>query len=151
MSCSGQRIREREGKRAWGLANHHTTHLLGRGIRPQTIKTLSKASGVHSGDLVTKGSLKTLGSNQRHVGSGGKRVVVGVEEEVGKGVALKGMLFYRRSITNIAGTSNIPMPPQPPSQGLRFEPLNSHQHPTLSCQRPYLSSANHRLASLMPY
>ena len=73
-----------------------------------------------------------------------------VEEEVGEGVVLRGMSFYRRSLMNIAETSDIPMPPRPPRQGRRFEPLTSHQCPTLSCQRPYLFSANHGLASLMP-
>ena len=91
-----------------------------------------------------------FGSYQRHVGSGCKRVVVEVGEEDGDGVVLRGMSFYRRSVMNIVGTSDIPTPPRPPHQGLQFEPITSHQHPTLSYQHPYLFPANHRLATLMP-
>ena len=75
---------------------------------------------------------------------------MGVEEEVGEEVVLRGMSFYRHSLMSITDTSDILTPLRPPRQGLRFEPLTSHQRPTFNCQRPYLSSANHSLAGSMP-
>ena len=88
--------------------------------------------------------------DQRHGSLEGMRSSCGSRRDVGEEVVLRGMLFYRRSLMSIVGTSDIPTPLRPPRQGLRFEPLTSHQRPTFNCQRPYLSLANHSLAGSMP-